>query len=156
VQFRRALGICERSFGPNHPCAAAALTNLASVQRERHQYDSAESLYRRALTIEEATFGPDQPEVFRILSNLGRLYHLEGRYQDAEAVYARALKIADHYPADPGVVDTIANYAVLLRKMHRKGEARGLEARARALSGKLDSDTLSGFSVDWTDLRPTN
>ena len=130
-------------------------STIATVQSERHQYSDAQSPYRRALTIEEAALGPNHPQVFRILKNLARVYYLEGKYQDAEPLYGRALTIGEHSlnPSHPAVVSTLADYAMLLRKLHRNGEARRLEARVRALCAKSDSDNPARFEVDWTDLR---
>jgi hypothetical protein len=51
------------------------------------------------------------------------------------------------------VVSTLVVYAMLLRELHRNGEARRLEARVRALRAKADSDNPARFEVDWTDLR---
>jgi tetratricopeptide (TPR) repeat protein len=47
--YRRALGIDEKSFGPEHPNVARDLNNLAELLRATNRLAEAESLYRRAL-----------------------------------------------------------------------------------------------------------
>ena len=110
---------------------------------------------RRVLSICERLLGPEHPQVFRTLSNLARTNCLQGRYQDAEPLYVRALKIGEHSlgPAHPDVVATLYNYAEVLRKLHRKAEARKIEARVRELRSKSDQDNPSRFEVNWRDLQ---
>ena len=61
--YRRALAICEASYGPDHPNVAIGLNNLASLLRATNRLAEAEPLYRRALAIDEASYGPDHPNV---------------------------------------------------------------------------------------------
>jgi tetratricopeptide (TPR) repeat protein len=138
---------------------AASLTHLAAIRREEHQYGEAESLLQRALNLDEKALGPEHSEVFETLSNLGSAYYLEGRYQDAEPIFLRALKVGEQSlgPAHPDVITTLADYAALLRKLHRKGEARKLEARVRDLRATSARDNPASLEVDWRDLRrPAN
>jgi tetratricopeptide (TPR) repeat protein len=155
VLYRRALGVCEKSLGREHPCAAALLCNLAGIQRERHQYGEAERLYRRAIAIEETTLGPEHSEVFKTLSNLARTYYLDERYKDAEPLFVRALKIAELSldPGHPDVVSTLSNYVALLRKLHRKTEATRIAAEVRERHARSDRENPGRFEVDWRDLQ---
>ncbi|MCU1273437.1 MAG: Tfp pilus assembly protein PilF, partial [Bryobacterales bacterium] len=92
--------------------------------------------------------------VFRALSNLARTFYLQGRYEKAEPLYLRCLKVAETSlaPTDPDVVATLSKYAELLRKLHRKSEARKIEARVRELHAKSDVGNPARFEVDWRDL----
>lgn len=49
----RALGIWEKTLGPQHPEMATALINLAAIYHAQQRYAAAEPLYRRALAIME-------------------------------------------------------------------------------------------------------
>jgi tetratricopeptide (TPR) repeat protein len=153
--YRRALVICEKSLGREHPCASALLANLASIQRERHQYGEAELLYRRAIAILETTLGPEHAEVFKMLSGLATTFYLDKQYQSAELLFVRALRIAEHSlgPADPAVVTTLSYYAALLRKLHRKAEATRIEAQLREQRARSDRENPGRFEVDWRDLQ---
>ena len=59
---RRALAICEKALGPNHPDTAASLNNLGELLRSKGDYAGAELLYRRALAICEKGFGDGPPK----------------------------------------------------------------------------------------------
>jgi hypothetical protein len=89
------------------------------------------------------------------MSNLAEMYYAEGRYQDAEPLYVRAVKIGEKSlgPAHPDVVITLHYYAALLRKLHRKAEARKVEARVRQLRAKSEEENRGRFEVDWRDLK---
>ena len=92
---------------------------------------------------------------FKTLSNLASAYYAEGRYQDAEPLYVRSLHIGERVlgPAHPDVVMTLQNYAQLLRKLHRKAEARKVEASVRELRAKADKENPARLEVDWRDLK---
>jgi tetratricopeptide (TPR) repeat protein len=125
------------------------------MRREEHRYGEAKALFRRALSIDEKALGPEHSAVFQILGNLGMTYYLDGRYQDAEPIFLRALKIGEQSlgPAHPEVITTLAGYAALLRKLHRKREARKLEARVRDLRATSARDNPASLEVDWRSLR---
>ena len=61
--MRRALGIDEASYGPDHPNVATDLNNLAQLLQATNRLGEAEPLMRRALGIDEASYGPDHPNV---------------------------------------------------------------------------------------------
>ena len=56
----------------------------------------------------------------------------------------------------PDYVTVLSNYASLLCKMHRKDEARRLEARVRMIRANADSGGPTTFQVDWRDLQKPN
>jgi hypothetical protein len=80
---------------------------------------------------------------------------LNKQYEDVEPLFVRALKIAEHSldPAHPDVVLTLSNYAALLRKLHRKREARKIEAQVRELQATSARDNPTSLAVDWRDLQ---
>lgn len=47
--YDRALKICERALGPNHPDTLQVVQNLAKLCGSLRKYDRAESLYKRVL-----------------------------------------------------------------------------------------------------------
>jgi len=67
------------------------------------------------------------------------LYEKLGRMDDAESFYRRALAILEKRegPDHPHVAAALFNYAALLRKMKRKGEARRMEDRARSIMASV-------------------
>ncbi len=101
------------------------------------QNTKAEPLLRRALSIYEATLGADHPEIARCLTRLAGVYTSRGDFARAEPLCRRALAIHDKIPptaaADFGLVETLEEYASLLRNMNRSDEAARFDARAREL-----------------------
>jgi tetratricopeptide (TPR) repeat protein len=78
--------------------------------------------------------------VATVLGNLANLYHSKGEYSAAESLYHKSLTIetASLGPNHPRVALGLENYAALLRKTGRAGEARELEARAAAIRAKTE------------------
>ena len=56
---QRALAICARGRGPDHPNTAMSLHHLAGVYQAQGRYGGAEPLYRRALALRERVLGPE-------------------------------------------------------------------------------------------------
>ena len=69
------------------------------------------------------------------LHALAGLLRDEGRFREAEPLYRRALEIREKTAgANPrDVVETLKDYALLLRRAGRNGEAAKLDARAAQL-----------------------
>ena len=90
----------------------------------------AEQWYLRALAIKEKVLGP-HPDVAMTLNNLAVVYKAQGKLGQAELLYQRALAIFEQVlePHHPKIVTCRANYASLLRQMHREAEAMAMESR---------------------------
>jgi len=58
---KRALGINEAVYGPDHHQVAATLVNLGNVQQDLGRFEEAKTNLTRALPIFEAVYGPDHP-----------------------------------------------------------------------------------------------
>ena len=67
------------------------------------------------------------------MEQLPKTYFAEGRNGEAESFYLRALALQEKTlgRGHPEVAVTLFNYAELVRKTHRKREARKLVSRAR-------------------------
>lgn len=72
---------------------ATTMTNLASVLKNRGDYQPAEALYREALDSFREVLGPEHYHVAVAANNLALLLSDTGRYQDAEALYLEGLAI---------------------------------------------------------------
>jgi len=70
---RRALDICEKALGAEHPDTAASLNNLASLLQDQGKLDEADPLLRRALGIREKALGAEHPSTATSLNNLALL-----------------------------------------------------------------------------------
>ena len=113
--YQRALAICEKVLGPDHPSTATSLNNLALLYDHQGRYGEAEPLYQRALAICEKALGPDHPDTATSLNNLAELYRNQGRYAEAEPLYQRALAIREKAlgPDHPDTATSLNNLAGL-------------------------------------------
>ncbi|MEZ4511601.1 MAG: tetratricopeptide repeat protein [Chloroflexota bacterium] len=55
--MERALAICERVLGADHPHTASSLNNLGGLLQEQGEYEAARPLWERALAIREGVLG---------------------------------------------------------------------------------------------------
>jgi CHAT domain-containing protein/Tfp pilus assembly protein PilF len=135
---KRALGLAERLFGPDHADIGTALNNLALLYRRQGRYAEAEPLYKRALAIDEKVLGSDHPHVGRDLNNLAQVYSSEGQYIEAEPLMRRALAIAEKAlgPDNQDVAAILGNVADLYHAQSRYAEAEPLLKRALAIDEK--------------------
>jgi CHAT domain-containing protein/Tfp pilus assembly protein PilF len=134
----RALEICEKKLGAEHPAVASMLNNLALFYEEKGDYARVESLYQRAVTIYEKTRGPDHPHLAAALDNLGGLYKTKSDYARAEPLYQRALSILEkaHGAQHPEVAKPLNNLALLYRSKGDYARAEPLFRRALAILEK--------------------
>jgi CHAT domain-containing protein/tetratricopeptide (TPR) repeat protein len=129
--YVRALRICEKALGAEHPELAASLNNLAELHRARGAYAEAEPLHERALRICEKALGAEHPDVATSLNNLAMLYQLQGAYAEAEPLYVRALRICEALGAEhPDVARSLSNLASLYQAQGAYVEAGRLFERA--------------------------
>ncbi|GLC37245.1 hypothetical protein PLESTB_001144100 [Pleodorina starrii] len=96
----------ESEFGPDHPKAAEACSNLAIFYNSNEQPDLALPLYERALAIYEAAYGENHPEVAHTLTDLAVLHLEQGREDVGRPLLERALVIqeAELGPDHPDVL----------------------------------------------------
>ena len=73
--YRRALAICEKALGAEHPDTATSLNNLAALYYAQWATTRKPSrCMRRALKIREKALGPEHPDTATSLNNLAELY----------------------------------------------------------------------------------
>jgi len=124
----RALQICEKQLGADHPQTAGSLNNLADLYRSQGKYAEAEPLYVRALQIREEQLGADHPDTAGSLNNLAGLYYQQGRYEEAELLCQQAVQVAlaslgmEH----PQTQQLLMNHLTLLSHIHTNGDVEAL------------------------------
>ena len=118
--------------------------NAAGIEAHQEgRYAEAEQHLTVALKQAEK-FGEQDARLADSLNYLASLYQDQGNYAQAEPLYRRALAIAEKALGSehPNVATTLENYAELLRKTNRDGEAANLEARAQAIRAKHAQENL--------------
>ena len=75
------------------------------------------------------------PDLISFLGIRATLHIRLAQWSEAEGDLLHAISLADHErQMDPGIIEPLlTNYAVVLRKMHRRHEARRVEARLAIL-----------------------
>jgi tetratricopeptide (TPR) repeat protein len=128
---------------------ASILGALASVYIEDHQFDEARRALDRAMTIINAAKDTVAMDRILLLATRGVLHARQRQWLDAEPDMREALSIADREKVpDSMLAKLLPDYAMVLRKIHRRKEARSIEARAAAFCNRPGADAL----VDVTDL----
>jgi tetratricopeptide (TPR) repeat protein len=136
--YERALAICEKVLGPEHPDTATSLNNLAVLLRAEGDLAGARPLYKRALAICEKALGPKHPNTATSLDNLADLLRAEGDLAGARPLYERALAMREKVlgPEHPATAVSLNNLAGLLQAEGDLAGARQLFKRALAIREK--------------------
>jgi tetratricopeptide (TPR) repeat protein/predicted Ser/Thr protein kinase len=140
--YRRAIGIRERSFGPDHALVSASVHNLGEALRRRHAYPEALAQFERAMAIKEQAYGADHPSVAMTLTGIGRC-HL-GLHRPDRAVEAleRALAIRRAREAKTDAADLGENLFALAQALIETDLRRAitLAGEAREAYAKTGDD----------------
>jgi tetratricopeptide (TPR) repeat protein len=132
--------------GRNNSKYAAALSNLAAIERARRQYRKAYEMELKALSINETILGPDHPAVALNLANLGVDLFCLKRFDDAMATLEQAERIQEKRLGEESVATayTLHNMAAMLAQLKRYGDAsetydRAIRARIAAVPDPYDA-----------------
>jgi tetratricopeptide (TPR) repeat protein len=134
--FERALAICEKTFGSEHPNTARCLNNLASLLRNEADFAGARPLYERALAIYEKALGSEHPATATSLDGLAELLQTLGDLAAARPLYERALAIEEKEVGHPATATSLSGLALLLQAQGDLAAARPLYERALAIEEK--------------------
>jgi tetratricopeptide (TPR) repeat protein len=148
--YERALFIRMKSSTAEHPLTRMNVEKVAEVYAAQGKDTEAEPLYRQLLSAQEN-------ETVTSLVGLARLLASKERVNEAENLFKTSISILDKggwttskkpvvNPADPPppiLIEVLDDYANVLKKMKKKGDAAKMEARARILSGKGEDATRS-------------
>lgn len=152
--YRRALEAREASLGPNHPDVAATLAALAVVYAQTSRETEARQALEQADRICSSAFC-GAPERADIWTNLGSLFALEGHTAEAEPLLLRALRQLERIlpPYHPRLTPVLLNCAATLRALHRRGEAKAFERKAREIQAKHSALNPFAGVIDASNLR---
>jgi tetratricopeptide (TPR) repeat protein len=82
--YERALAICERVLGPDHPTTATSLNNLALLLQDQGELAAARPLLERALAISARVLGPEHQATVRSRRQLATLSSLMAQRPSSE------------------------------------------------------------------------
>ena len=103
---------------------AAALHNLAAIEMQSGRLHEAMLHENEAIQLWQQHFGERHHFVMKAWVGLSSIQGLGGEWRAAEASLKKALAIAE-------TTEALANYAVVLEKLHRGKEAKDLRRRFR-------------------------
>jgi len=110
-----------------------ALSDLAGWYRGQGRFDDAEKTYRRVLALQEKRGLANHHDIGIQHNDLGVVLTEAGKYPAAEAQFKTSIdKWEKHWPMPMQTEDyavTLHNYAVLLQKLGRAGDAKATEER---------------------------
>ncbi|BDC50216.1 hypothetical protein F183_A25320 [Bryobacterales bacterium F-183] len=141
--YERALFIRMKSSSTDHPLTRMNVEKVAEVYAAQGKDTEAEPLYRQLLSAQET-------ETVTSLVGLARLLASKERVTEAESLFKTSISILDKggwtttkkpvinpaAPPPPILIEVLDDYASVLRKMKKKGDAAKMEAKARILSGR--------------------
>jgi tetratricopeptide (TPR) repeat protein len=131
----KALALLEERFGPDDPMVASALGPLGATLIREGRKKEALAVTERTWEILHKDPRVAEPDLINTMNTLGMLYSLAGRFQEAEFFGREAVVKAEtvYGPEHPRLGWHLANYAQILKRMGRKGEARAVEQRSAAI-----------------------
>jgi len=132
--------------------AGAVLCGLGTLYIREHRLSEAQQALDRALAIFSSAKESVPMDRIKLLHVRGVLQAWQNDWQGAERYLHDALAMADHEPwFEPFALRALLNtYAEVLRKNHRRRDARSIEARAAA----IQLGPTATATVDITELLP--
>src|SRR5258708_21669767 len=145
--YERSVFIWVKALGSESVEITSKYQKLAEVYAALDRPVDAEPLVKQVLTTRES-------ETVTSLNTLASIYGARDNFLEAEPLYRLSITILDKRgvlsakhigsasSADPNLellADTATDYADLLKKMRRKGEASKLEAHIRSIAGQADN-----------------
>jgi len=136
--LERALSIYSASYGNGNVLTINTKASLALVESQLQNLDAAARLYREALSNAQEALGPNSLETAKILNGMGYLNFQLGKYDIARSYYEWAIASTTRVAGgnSPLLAACLKDYAQVLRKLDKTGDADQVDARAnRILSG---------------------
>jgi tetratricopeptide (TPR) repeat protein len=87
--FERALAICEKALGTDHPDTATSLNSLANLLMKQGDVAGAQPLFERALAIRENVLGPNHARTKDSARVTADALDALGRTEEAKALRER-------------------------------------------------------------------
>ena len=134
---------------------AQTISNQAALYQATDRSTASLASYETALAILTALDSRVPITLVRTLYEASLAWIAAGRQDRAIEFYAQAVtvaesaKIAEH----PAVATVMSGYAGLLRKLHRKTEAKGFERHAQQIWQRYERENLLGYTVDAQSFR---
>ncbi len=148
-QHRRALVLCERLLGLDHPYTLASRSKVAVVYYLQGRYDEAEKLLQQSLDICQRARGNAHEDTRTVMYGLAAVYLKQGRGQEAEKILDQRLESDRRALGNEhvDVLSTMSDLALTYRQQARFDEAAAMLRQTLQIQqntlGDEHSDTLT-------------
>jgi len=134
---------------------AELLSGLGVLRFDQRRYSESVDLYLESLRLFERAMGDQHPSLVAQLNNLGLSYFKLGRLNDAELTLRRANVVCGNTLGEDHATcrAVLEGYAVVLRKLNRKREAKAVAARSKQVAHASQSRNGVGLTISVTALR---
>lgn len=134
---------------------AELFSGLGVLRFHQRRYSESVDLDLKSLRLFEAAMGDQHPSLVTPLNNLGLSYFKLGRLNDAELTLHRANVVCDSTLGEDHATcgAVLEGYAVVLRKLNRKREAKAVAARSKEIAHAAQSRNGVGLTISVTALR---
>ncbi len=116
------------------PRSAVALQNVAMIRVQQKRFSEAADFANRAYTAVKSAYGENSAPAANALGTIAFVEEKEGDLQRSERDYSSALRILrdDRLVASNSMSGIMSGYGSVLRKLHRKREAKTIERDLKA------------------------
>jgi tetratricopeptide (TPR) repeat protein len=131
--FRRGLVYLQNSVGEEHPHAARLMEELAEVYAAEKRFAEARGYADRAYSIMRRNFGEDSVPAGEALGTIARIRQQAGDLPGAAVDYGVAIRTLrdSQSSTGQGLVVVMNRYASVLNALHRRREAKEIEAEIK-------------------------
>jgi tetratricopeptide (TPR) repeat protein len=107
--YQKALAICEKVLGKEHPDTAITYNNIAAVYGRQGDASAALRWYEKALAINEKVLGKEHPHTAASYNNIAGVYDSQGDYAEALRWYEKAYRIMRRFSENHPNTKTLSN-----------------------------------------------
>src|SRR5207245_10567309 len=110
----------------------------------------------RRWSIAERHVGKDPPLLARIVDKPAAIYFEQQALAKAEPLYRRAVAIQEETLGrdHPDLAASLSDYAILLKKTHRKKQGAQMETLARNILSRNPPDRMAQHTIDVREMEP--
>jgi CHAT domain-containing protein len=152
--FRKAVAVCEQTYGPESVCAGLMLTSLGAALVKTADYAGAEVSLRHAQAICDKVAGLEAPFSGTLLNALSAVLIYTGRYGEADGVLNHALAVnrKSFGPESANVGVSLINQGVLYRFTGQYAKSEAALRQALAINEKALGANNPLVILNTTDL----
>jgi len=135
--LEQALPIAEKNAPKFPQTHLRTLALLGSVYEYQGRFSDAQTVLAQAIEIDQKKF-PHDPSLANLMSLQAVAVAVGGDYEQAESLYKQAIALREslHLKRDPELIAALSGYATLLHQMGRPDDAKAIEQRLAAITGK--------------------